>query len=169
MRRTRALIGSLVFLVAAPGTVAILIPGLVTGWRGGAGFSWVQALGLLMIALGAAGLVEAFIRFALRGEGTPAPLAPTRKLVVSGLYRHARNPMYVCVLSLILGQALVFESADLIAYATAVWLAFHVFVVFFEEPRLARAFGADYEAYRQNVPRWIPRLTPWRGEAASKQ
>lgn len=166
MRRTGALIGSAVFLLAAPGTVGVAIPWFISRWtRESGSFSSVSGLGVLLIALGAAGLIEAFLRFALKGEGTPAPVAPTRKLVVGGLYRHVRNPMYVSLLGLILGQALLFESAGLIAYATVVWLAFHVFVVFFEERRLARDFGAEYEAYRRHVPRWIPWLTPWRPDA----
>lgn len=113
MRKVDALIGSAVFLLAAPGTVGVLVPWLMTQWaRESAGYSWVAAPGLLLIALGAAGLLETFLRFALTGEGTPAPVAPTRRLVVSGLYRHVRNPMYVCVLGLILGQALLLESAS---------------------------------------------------------
>ncbi|MEE2692659.1 MAG: isoprenylcysteine carboxylmethyltransferase family protein [Pseudomonadota bacterium] len=168
MRKIDALIGSAVFLLAAPGTVGVLVPWLMTQWaRESAGYSWAAAPGLLLIALGAAGLLETFLRFALTGEGTPAPVAPTRRLVVSGLYRHVRNPMYVCVLALILGQALFFGSATLIAYATVVWLAFHIFVVFFEERRLAREFGDAYAVYRRHVPRWIPRLTPWRPETGA--
>ena len=102
--------------------------------------------------------------FALKGLGTLAPVAPTRHLVVSGLYRHVRNPMYVGVVSAILGQALWFGSAALLEYAAALWAGFFLFVLLYEEPALKRQFGAEYEAYRRNVPRWLPRIKPWRGE-----
>jgi protein-S-isoprenylcysteine O-methyltransferase Ste14 len=93
----------------------------------------------------------------------PRPVAPTQHLVVTGLYRFVRNPMYVAVLGLILGQTLVFQSQTLAAYGAAIWLAFHTFVFFYEEPTLRRSFGATYETYCQRVPRWLPRITPWRG------
>lgn len=108
-------------------------------------------------------LLHAFARFALEGRGTPAPVAPTERLVVGGIYRHVRNPMYVAVLAIILGQALLFSSWALVAYATIAAIAMVSFVKFYEEPTLARRYGADYEAYRSAVPGWLPRLTPWRG------
>ena len=119
-------------------------------------------LGGVLIALGAIGLLDSFARFALQGMGTPAPTFPTERLVVTGLYRYVRNPMYVAVVAAIFGQGLLFGSAPLIAYGAAVWLAFHLFVVAYEEPALRRRFGAIYAAYQANVPRWIPRLAPWR-------
>jgi protein-S-isoprenylcysteine O-methyltransferase Ste14 len=126
--------------------------------------AWPQWTGAAVIVVAGLALVECFIRFALEGEGTPAPVAPTKKLVVKGLYRYVRNPMYVAVVGLILGQALLFESTQVAWYGAAIWFFFHVFVFFFEERRLRREFGADYVLYRANVPRWIPRLTPWRPE-----
>src|SRR5882762_8775098 len=108
--------------------------------------------------------VDSFARFALQGLGTPAPIAPTQNLVVTGLYRYVRNPIYV---ALILGQAALFGDQRLLAYGVLVWLAFHAFVVGYEEPVLVRRFGTEYEDFRANVPRWIPRLTPWR--AARRQ
>jgi protein-S-isoprenylcysteine O-methyltransferase Ste14 len=107
-------------------------------------------------------LLHAFARFALEGLGTPAPVAPTERLVVGGIYRHVRNPMYLAVLSIILGQALLFSSWTLVAYAVIAAAAMVSFVKFHEEPTLARRYGADYEAYRRAVPGWLPRLTPWR-------
>ena len=98
-------------------------------------------------------------------KATPAPVAPTQHLVVTGLYRFVRNPMYVGVLLLIFGQMLLFSSAALLAYGVAMWTAFHLFVVFFEEQRLERKFPEEYPAYAAAVPRWIPRLTPWKPEA----
>lgn len=164
MTRTEALTGSAIFLVAAPGTVAGFIPWFITNWRAGEGATATfTVMGAVLIAIGATGLIESFVRFALKAHGTPAPLAPTQHLVVSGLYRFVRNPMYVAVLLLVIGQMLVFANAALVAYAIVVWTAFHVFVVYFEEPRLRREFGDEYAAYSGAVPRWLPRLTPWRG------
>jgi protein-S-isoprenylcysteine O-methyltransferase Ste14 len=94
--------------------------------------------------------------------GTPAPIAPTQNLVVTGLYRYVRNPIYVALVAVILGQAVLFGDQRLLGYGVLVWLAFHAFVVGYEEPALVRRFGTEYEDFRANVPRWIPRLTPWR-------
>ncbi len=92
------------------------------------------------------------------------PLMPTRHLVVSGLYRHMRNPMYVAVASLIAGQALLFGDLRLLTYAACVWAAFHLFVLLYEEPTLMKAYPEEYPVFRENVPRWIPRIHPWRGD-----
>ena len=118
----------------------------------------------MLILAGVPGLVDSFARFALQGLGTPAPVAPPQKLVVTGLYRHVRNPMYVSVLAAVLGQAFLLGDARLIAYVALFWLACHLYVVAYEEPTLTRTFGAEYEAFRANVPRWLPRVAPWRGE-----
>jgi len=105
--------------------------------------------------------VDSFARFAIHGLGTPAPVAPPQKLVVTGLYRYVRNPMYVSVVAIILGQALLFGDWRLVVYGAVFWLACHAFVLVYEEPTLRRKFGAQYEGFCANVPRWIPRLTPW--------
>jgi protein-S-isoprenylcysteine O-methyltransferase Ste14 len=118
--------------------------------------------GGLLLMLGVWILVESFARFALHGRGTPAPIAPTARLVVTGFYRRVRNPMYVAVTAIILGQALVFASVGLAAYAALIWAAFHTFVLAYEEPTLRRAYPEDYAAYTAAVPRWRPRLRPWR-------
>jgi protein-S-isoprenylcysteine O-methyltransferase Ste14 len=128
------------------------------------GFSGFRVMGALMIAAGIAVVLDSFARFALQGLGTPAPILPTRHLVVSGLYRYVRNPMYVGVLGIILGQGLLFGDGRLFAYGVLLWLAVHVFVVGYEEPTLRRSFGSEYEVFLRNVPRWIPRLSPWRSE-----
>jgi protein-S-isoprenylcysteine O-methyltransferase Ste14 len=122
-----------------------------------------RVIGVIFVVAGLGGLVDSFVRFALQGRGTPAPIAPAQELVVTGLYRHTRNPMYVAVVAVILGQAILFGDWRLIAYGSLFWLACHIFVVAYEEPTLARSFGAKYETFRANVPRWIPRLRPWRG------
>ncbi len=162
--RLRAIAGSIVFLFVAPGIVAGLIPWAISGYRqeppllGFVPFSW---LGVLLLLLGGVLLLETFARFALQGRGTPAPIAPTKELVVTGSYRFVRNPMYVAVVSLILGQALSFGSVGVLAWGTIVWLTVHLFVLTYEEPTLSQTYGAQYDRYRANVRRWIPRLTPW--------
>jgi protein-S-isoprenylcysteine O-methyltransferase Ste14 len=164
MRKVLAVIGSAVFLIIAPGFVAGLAPWWITHWQVEAPFFGLQLLrwvGALFIALGAIGLLDSFVRFALQGLGTPAPVFPTRHLVVSGLYRYVRNPMYVAVVSTILGQSLIFGSVRLLEYGGLAWLVAHLFVLFYEEPTLRASFGSEYEAFCAEVPRWIPRLTPW--------
>ncbi|MEU3648846.1 isoprenylcysteine carboxylmethyltransferase family protein [Lentzea sp. NPDC034063] len=165
MQIRRAALGSAVFLVIAPGTVAGLIPWLLTGWRtADAPTSWLpaQALGVVVLVVAVVVLLSAFTRFVVEGFGTPAPIAPPDRLVVGGLYRHVRNPMYVAVLGAIAGQALLFGQLVLLGYAALVAAAFVTMVRLHEEPALRRSFGDQYVAYRQAVPGWIPRLTPWR-------
>ncbi|QEO13231.1 isoprenylcysteine carboxylmethyltransferase family protein [Agromyces intestinalis] len=160
----RAWIGTLVFLLLAPGTVAGVVPWLISGWRwhdwGGAAWVVVPLAGLA-IGAGVAFLLYAFALFAVH-RGTPAPVAPTETLVVTGVYRYVRNPMYLAVLAIILGQALLFGSWWLVGYAAVVLAAVVTFVKGYEEPTLERTFGEQYDAYRRNVPGWWPRLTPWR-------
>jgi protein-S-isoprenylcysteine O-methyltransferase Ste14 len=117
---------------------------------------------VLLIAAGLPVLLDSFARFALQGLGTPAPIFPTRHLVVSGLFRYVRNPMYVAVVSLILGQGLFFGSVRVLEYGVAVWVGFHLFVLSYEEPILRRSFAHEYEGFCANVLRWIPHLRPWR-------
>ena len=164
--RVAALIGSAVFLVLAPGTVAVYVPWTLTRWQARAPLLGLQPLrmaGAALIAIGLTGLIDSFRRFAVQGLGTPAPVYPTQTLVVSGLYRFVRNPMYCGVVAVILGQALLFGSSSLILYGAAVWLAFHLFVLSYEEPRLHATYGARYDEFRAAVPRWIPRIRPWVG------
>jgi protein-S-isoprenylcysteine O-methyltransferase Ste14 len=163
--KTMAILGSTLFFALAPSVVAGLIPWWMTRWEFQSPFLGLQAtraVGMLLIVAGIPGLVDSFARFALQGLGTPAPIAPTKTLVVTGLYRYVRNPMYVAIVAVILGQAFLLGDQRLIAYGVLIWLAFHAFVVSYEEPALTRRFGAQYEVFRANVPRWIPRLTPWR-------
>ena len=116
----------------------------------------------MLIIAGVPGLLDSFARFALEGLGTPAPIAPPQKLVVTGLYRYVRNPIYIAVVAVIFGQALLFGDGRLLWYGALLWVSFHVVVVVFEEPALQQTFDTEYESFRTNVPRWIPRLTPWR-------
>ncbi len=165
MTKTIAVLGSALFFVVAPSVLAGLIPWLMTRWEFLPPFFDLQAtraIGILLIVVGLPGLVDSFARFALQGLGTPAPIAPTQNLVVTGLYRYVRNPIYVAVVAIILGQAILFGDWRLAIYGGFMWLAFHAFVLAYEEPVLAQTFGAQYEEFRANVPRWIPRLSPWR-------
>jgi protein-S-isoprenylcysteine O-methyltransferase Ste14 len=167
VQRTIAILGSALFFVVAPCVVAGLIPWLITRWQLQPpffGLELARAVGVILILVGVPGLVDSFARFALQGLGTPAPIAPTRHLVVSGLYRYVRNPMYVAVVAVILGQAVLFGDWRLIVYGALVWLACHIFIVAYEEPTLERTFGREYQAFRASVPRWIPRITPWQGD-----
>jgi protein-S-isoprenylcysteine O-methyltransferase Ste14 len=162
--RIKAAIGSTVFFLLAPAIVAGLIPWWITGRHFPAPLApWpIATLGAILAIAGLAVLVDCFVRFAWQGVGTPAPVAPTRHLVVTGAYRYVRNPMYVGVLAIILGQVLVFASLPLLIYGGLAWLATHVFVLLYEEPTLRRTYGAEYETFTAAVPRWIPRLTPFR-------
>jgi protein-S-isoprenylcysteine O-methyltransferase Ste14 len=168
--KTIAVLGSALFFAVAPSSVAGLVPWWITHWEFRPPFfdlEATRAVGILLIVAGLPGLVDSFARFALQGLGTPAPIAPTQNLVVTGLYRYVRNPIYVALVAVILGQAALFGDQRLLLYGVLVWLAFHAFVVGYEEPALVHRFGTEYEDFRANVPRWIPRLTPWR--AARRQ
>jgi protein-S-isoprenylcysteine O-methyltransferase Ste14 len=165
MSKITAVLGSALFFIVAPVTVAGVIPWLITHWELHPAFlaaELTRLAGVALIIAGMPGLLDSFTRFALEGLGTPAPIAPTRNLVLSGLYRHVRNPMYVAVVAIIFGQALLFADWRLFAYGALIWLAFHIFVLAYEEPTLRQSYGAEYESYLANVPRWLPRFTPWR-------
>jgi len=157
MSRGRAAIGSLAFLVLVPGVVAGLVPWLLTHWDSSGSPRWLQAAGWLAVAAGTIVLLEAFGRFVLEGIGTPAPVAPTDQLVVGGLYRFVRNPMYIAVAAVILGQAAILGSLLLVAYAACFLAVVWSFVHWYEEPHLQRRFGAAYDDYRRRVPGWLPR------------
>jgi len=163
-RRVTSLLGSFLFFWIAPATVAGLVPWTLTQWEPGPTLLRIDAGRWIGVFLGLAGaivVVESFVRFALDGLGTPAPIAPTQRLVVSGLYRFVRNPMYVGVLAAILGQALLLGRRVLLGYAALVFVAFSAFVALYEEPTLRRRYGREYDDYRAHVGRWWPRLTPW--------
>jgi protein-S-isoprenylcysteine O-methyltransferase Ste14 len=156
--RIRAVLGSVLFLLVAPGTVAGLIPWAITGWESTGPWLGFELLGLVLIAAGVGVLLHAFARFALEGIGTPAPVAPTERLVVRGLYRYVRNPMYLAVAATIIGQALLLGRPILLAYALVFMAVVAAFVKLYEEPTLSRRFGREYEQYRRAVPAWRPRL-----------
>lgn len=158
--------GSVVFFLIAPGTVAALVPWWISGWQIRPPllhFSPFRWIGVLLIVAGVLLLLDSFSRFALKGLGTPAPVFPTRHLVTSGQYRYVRNPMYLAVVGVILGQGLLLGDVHVLEYSVIPWLAAHLFIVFYEEPTLRRTFGDEYENFRANVGRWIPRLSAWHG------
>jgi protein-S-isoprenylcysteine O-methyltransferase Ste14 len=158
MRRTHAALGSAVFFMAAPGVVAGLVPWWLTGYRASAHAWPAQAAGALLVLCGSAVLLHAFVRFVREGFGTPAPVAPTDRLVVGGAYRFVRNPMYLAVVAVILGQALFLLRPVLFAYGAAVWLTVAAFVRGYEEPTLRETYGEEYEAYCREVRAWWPRV-----------
>jgi protein-S-isoprenylcysteine O-methyltransferase Ste14 len=165
VNRASASFGSAVFFFVAPVVVAGVIPWWITRWRTEPSFldaPVIRVVGATLVVFGLVVVADSFARFALEGIGTPAPPFPTRHLVVTGFYRRARNPMYVAVVAIILGQALLFASLGLLVYGAVTWLCTHVFVVGYEEPTLRNQFGREYEIYRANVPRWLPRIRPWR-------
>src|SRR5262249_11786493 len=129
-RQLSAVLGSVLFLAVAPGTVAGLVPWWITRWQFQLpllDIASMSARGSLVIASGLAILLESFARFAVQGLGTPAPVFPTRRLVVEGFYRYVRNPIYLAVEGIVLGQGLLFGDTRLFAYGALLWLGFHVF------------------------------------------
>ena len=163
MRKPAAAIASAAFFVAAPGTVAGLVPWLVTRWQlpdAGAVWRMVQVVGVVLIVAGAIPPIHAFAQF-VRAGGTPMPIAPTQRLVVTGFNRYLRNPMYAGLLLVIIGQAMLFRSGGLVVYAVVVWAVTASFVRWYEEPTLTRQYGSEYVTYRRSVPAWWPRLRPW--------
>jgi protein-S-isoprenylcysteine O-methyltransferase Ste14 len=164
VRRWRAAAGSLVFLVLAPGAVAVLVPWLLTGWEVRKPLPYwapLRVVGAILIAAGVPVLLHAFWRFVVEGFGTPAPIAAPERLVVGGLYRYVRNPMYVALVSILVGEALLLGQPVLLVWAATFLLATFSFVHWYEEPTLRSRFGERYEAYRRAVPGWWPRRTPW--------
>lgn len=154
----KPILNTVLFTVLVPTTVAGWLPYRLHGNSPATSNLILRAIGIFLIAIGAAVYLHtAFWGFALRGRGTPAPIAPTKKLVVEGLHRYVRNPMYIGVATIVLGQAVLFQSWHVLEYLAIVLVIVQFFVLFYEEPTLARQFGAEYEEYKKRVPRWIPR------------
>jgi protein-S-isoprenylcysteine O-methyltransferase Ste14 len=162
VKRGSATAGSALFFALAPGTVAGVLPWALTGWRPGSARLWpVAVVGGLLVLAGLLIIVPAFARFVMDGAGTPAPVAQTDRLVVSGPYRFVRNPMYVAVLAAIVGQAMLFGRWVLVVYALVAAIVMVGFVKAYEEPHLLRVYGREYEAYRRAVPGWWPSPRAW--------
>ncbi|MGO8801843.1 methyltransferase family protein [Candidatus Binatus sp.] len=158
-----AYLGTVVFTIMVPGSVVGLVPYLISRWAlkpplFGLGLTRWIGLGIFVIAVPP--FADFLGRFVREGHGTPAPIAPTRRLVIGGVYRRVRNPAYIAVIAMLVGQALFFGNLDLFEYAFAVAIGFHFFVILYEEPTLRRTFGRDYQDYCRSVPRWVPRLRP---------
>ncbi|HWM86592.1 MAG TPA: isoprenylcysteine carboxylmethyltransferase family protein [Kofleriaceae bacterium] len=151
---------ALLFAVAVPGTVTVVIPWSLVRGRTPFEVGALSILGLPLVVAGAAALLWCIWDFARTGRGTLAPVDPPRALVRRGLYAHVRNPMYVGVVTTLLGEALFTGVAAIAGLAATMALVFHMFVLGYEEPTLRRVFGASYEDYCRAVPRWLPRWTP---------
>jgi protein-S-isoprenylcysteine O-methyltransferase Ste14 len=156
-----ALLKMVIFTVLVPGSVTFWLP----RWIYRSTFQWsaiergsTASVGTLLIALGIAGYLWCALDFAFRGRGTPAPIDPPKVLVVRGLYGYVRNPMYVSVLTVLLGESVLLHSWALARYAGICFLGFFVFVLAYEEPALREKFGDSYREYCRTVPRWLPRL-----------
>jgi protein-S-isoprenylcysteine O-methyltransferase Ste14 len=162
MNRRSAAAGSALFFALAPGVVAGVVPWALTKWERTGPPLALQLLGGTLTLAGGAVLVHAFARFVREGLGTPAPVAPTEHLVVGGLDRHVRNPMYLAVVAAVAGQALLLGRAVLGIYAAVLLAVFVAFVRGYEEPALRRRYESEYDAYRRAVPGWIPRARPAR-------
>jgi protein-S-isoprenylcysteine O-methyltransferase Ste14 len=158
MSRLRAVLGSAAFvLFGGPTIVAGLVPWALTRWEADDPSTAFRVAGVLLIAIGGGLVLETTTRFALQGRGTPAPFAAPERFVARGSYRVVRNPMYVGVLALIVGQALLLGREVLLVWAGVAAALFQLFVVFHEEPELRKRFGAEYDDYRRRVGRWLPR------------
>ena len=149
---------TLLFTILVPGSVTVLVPYLLLPAHSRVNWDSLGYLGLTALVAGTAIYLRCAWEFAYRGFGTPAPLDPPKVLVSRGLNRFVRNPMYLGVLTIVLGEAALFRSRQLLIYAACLAVAFHLFVVFYEEPALKRQFGETYDEYQRIVPRWIPRF-----------
>jgi protein-S-isoprenylcysteine O-methyltransferase Ste14 len=161
----RSIVVSLLFIVfGGPGFLLLYIPYWITRFHLPADQPlWQMLAAGMLIFAGLVPLLESIQRFIYAGRGTLVPTVPTERLVVSGLYRYVRNPMYVGVLTALAGEAILFRSRGLVYEALAAALGVHLFVLFYEEPTLLRRHPEDYPRYRQHVPRWLPRIKPWNG------
>jgi protein-S-isoprenylcysteine O-methyltransferase Ste14 len=163
VRRSTATLGSLGWFVLSAGVGVVWVPWLVTGWDVRYQSSWwlvAQVVGAALVAAGLVPVVATFVRFA-RASGTPVPGAMPARLVVTGPNRYVRNPIYVGVLVILVGETLLLGQPALLLYAAALWAGVAIFVRGYEEPTLLRRFGAEYEEYRRAVPAWVPRRRPW--------
>ena len=155
------LLKTLIFTVIVPGTVTVLVPYLLLSSRNAPPplqIGPLRYLGVPVLLIGVAIYFWCAWDFTFAGRGTPLPLDPPKELVVRGLYRYVRNPMYVGIVSLLLGEALLFQSRWLLEYAVAAFIFYHFLIILYEEPTLRRKFGEPYKGYCETVPRWIPKL-----------
>ncbi|UCE22275.1 MAG: isoprenylcysteine carboxylmethyltransferase family protein [Candidatus Aminicenantes bacterium] len=154
------IIKTLIFTLLLPGVFLVLVPYFLLssfGDRFAVDIGLIRFIGFIPLLFGVFMYILCAWSFAYKGKGTPAPIDPPKKLVVQGLYKYARNPMYIGVLLILIGEAIFFASLLLGLYAVLVFVCFHLFVVIYEEPALKARFGDSYRRYCDSVPRWIPR------------
>jgi protein-S-isoprenylcysteine O-methyltransferase Ste14 len=162
--RTNVLASVLFTLFGGPALLLAYVPWLITHFRLPPNEPLAAILvAAFLIAVGLFPLLESIIRFVRVGRGSLVPLLPPQHLVVTGLYRYVRNPMYIGVLTVVAGEALLFWSSGLLIHFAIVWMCMHLFVCLYEEPKLSRTFPTEFPLYKRAVPRWLPRLTPWQG------
>jgi len=148
---------NLLFTLLVPGTAAVCVPLLLAGDRPPA-LGLLFFLGLALVVTGSAIYARCVWDFAVFGRGTPAPIDPPKKLVVRGLYRYTRNPIYMGVVTVLLGWTFMFLQMTLLIYTLCFGIGFHLLVILYEEPRLTEQFGAEYRDYCTKVGRWLPRF-----------
>jgi protein-S-isoprenylcysteine O-methyltransferase Ste14 len=153
------LLRSILFTILMPGTVTALLPYVLLSFYTASSDHWSrQYLGIPLIVIGGLRLLWCIWEFYSRGRGTLAPVDPPKSLVVYGLYRYVRNPMYVSVVTILIGESIYFRSIPILIEAATFLLLTHLFVVLYEEPILRNQFGGSYLLYTKNVGRWFPRL-----------
>jgi protein-S-isoprenylcysteine O-methyltransferase Ste14 len=155
--RASAAIASFAFLFLGPGIVAGVLPWAFTRWRMHDFPLGLRIVGVVLIAAGVSVVLHGFWRFVVEGLGTPSPAVPAQRLIVGGAYRYVRNPIYLAITTVIVGEALLLGRLRLFVYAVGCLILFAAFVRFHEEPTLRRKFGADYEEYCRTVSGWRPR------------
>jgi len=148
-------------LFGGPGILLVVLPWGFTRLR--VVHDWNETTGWALIVVGLFPLLESIGRFVVIGRGTLVPTVPTERLVVSGLYRFVRNPMYLGVGLALAGEALLFSSSRIVIELSVAGALMDTFVRFYEEPKLTRTFGEEYRRYQRHVGRWFPRITPWTG------
>lgn len=154
-------IGTILFTLLVPGSITVLIPYLLLNFQLHlipVKLGNYRYLGLIPIILGLIAYLWTAWDFTFKGKGTPAPISAPKVLMVSGLYRYVRNPMYIGILMILLGEALFFKEVILLVYTCLMFLSFHRFVKYYEEHDLTRQFGAAYKLYCHAIPRWFPRF-----------
>lgn len=169
-RQRSLVLRTLVFTLLVPGSAMVVLPWLMlarTGGTRGPSLGLLGIVGLALIAAGVGTYAWCAWSFAASGRGTPAPFDPPQRLVISGLYRFVRNPIYVGLVTTLLGEALLWRTPVLLVYATVLLVGFHLRVVLYEEPKLRELFGAEFERYCAAVPRWVPRPPRTRGASAA--
>jgi len=162
------LVKVMIFALVAPGTVAVLVPYLLLVFDAAScpySSGPLGYIGVLLLALGSIVYTKCLWDFAVTGRGTPAPIDPPKNLVVRGLYRYVRNPMYIGSVMVLLGEAIFFQARILFGYSVLVFVAFCLLVLLYEEPTLLRLFGDSYRQYCRTVPRWSPKMSGLRSKS----